>query len=41
MSIICSWCLKVLGEKEPKENKYISHSICDKCKEIMLKSIKK
>lgn len=29
MIVICSWCKKVLREKEPLEDKSLSHTICD------------
>jgi len=32
MKIICAWCKKSLGEKEPIDDKRISHGICDDCK---------
>ena len=36
MIIVCSWCGRYLGQKEPLGNTAISHSICLKCKnEIM------
>ena len=31
MLIQCGWCDKNMGEKEPLENKSITHGICDKC----------
>ena len=31
MIIICAWCKKVLGEKEPLENKADTHGICKIC----------
>lgn len=27
----CAWCGEVLGEKEPLEDKRITHTICDDC----------
>jgi len=41
MLVICSWCGKPLGEKEPKEDKSISHSICEECKKKVKEQIKK
>lgn len=35
MTIICAWCKKALGEKEPLEDKSISHTICPGCKEMI------
>jgi len=32
MIIICAWCQENLGEKEPMENKNITHGMCEKCK---------
>jgi len=31
MIIKCAWCGKYMGEKEPLENKNITHGICLKC----------
>lgn len=31
MTIFCSWCKKFMGEKEPKEDKSITHGICPEC----------
>lgn len=31
MNIVCAWCGKHLGEKEPLEDKSTSHTICDEC----------
>lgn len=31
MKIICAWCRKDMGEKEPLSDKRISHSICKEC----------
>jgi len=30
---VCAWCQKYLGEKEPLEDKSITHTICGACKE--------
>ena len=32
MKIVCAWCNKNLEEKEPVDDKSISHGICDSCK---------
>ena len=37
MLIICSWCKKKLGEKEPLEDKRKTHSICNECYEKLTK----
>jgi len=31
MRIVCAWCGKELGEKEPLEDKRITHGICPEC----------
>ena len=31
MIIICSWCGKELGEKEPFEDESASHTKCEEC----------
>jgi hypothetical protein len=31
MRVICAWCEKFIKEKEPINNRTISHGICDKC----------
>jgi hypothetical protein len=33
MKIVCAWCGKHLGKKEPTENKHVTHTICKKCRE--------
>ena len=40
MKVICSWCQRELGEKEPKEDKCISHTICEECIEKLLAELK-
>lgn len=37
MIIICAWCSKNEGEKQPLENKEITHSICQECSEQLTK----
>ncbi len=42
MKIICSYCRLDLGEKEPFEDKSLSHSICPKCmdyQQIMMEGL--
>ena len=39
MIIICSRCKINMGEKEPLENKNITHGICTKCLEEYKKEI--
>ena len=41
MKIICSYCRKDLGVKDPLENKDTTDGICDKCFEIEMKKIRK
>lgn len=31
MKIVCAWCQKDLGEKEPLEDKNVTHGICVDC----------
>jgi DNA-directed RNA polymerase subunit RPC12/RpoP len=31
MKVVCAWCGKDMGEKEPKEDKGTTHSICPQC----------
>lgn len=31
MKIVCAWCGKTTGEKEPLEDKSVTHGICEKC----------
>ena len=31
MIILCAWCQINMGEKEPIENKNITHGMCKKC----------
>ena len=37
--IICGWCTKDMGEKEPLEDKVITHSICRPCSDDLLREI--
>jgi hypothetical protein len=39
MKVICAWCKKDLGDKEPLEEKTISHSICENCYSSIIDSI--
>lgn len=36
----CSYCLTIMGEKEPLENKAITDGICDACMEKELNKFK-
>ena len=36
MIIVCAWCGKPLGEKEPYDDKSVTHGICEACKERAL-----
>lgn len=38
---ICSYCNKSMGEKEPLENKAVSHGICPECYETEINNLKK
>lgn len=37
MKIVCAWCKSNMGEKEPKEDDSITHSICPACRKKLLK----
>jgi len=39
--ILCAWCGKNLGEKEPLEDKSITHGICKECKKQLLADLNK
>lgn len=28
---VCAWCGKDMGEKEPLEDKSVTHGMCEKC----------
>jgi hypothetical protein len=38
MKIVCAWCEEVIRDSDAD---LISHGICDKCRDKMLKSIRK
>ena len=40
MKIVCAWCKKPIGKKEPLHNTAISHGICEKCKQKMQRELK-
>jgi uncharacterized CHY-type Zn-finger protein len=31
MKVVCAWCGKSLGEKEPYDSEETSHGMCDDC----------
>lgn len=37
MQVICAWCNKDLGQKEPLEETKVSHGICPICMESLLR----
>lgn len=39
MIVICAWCKKDLGVKEPLEDKAVSHGMCPECVELTLEEI--
>ena len=41
MIVLCAWCKKFIREKEPKEDKSVSHSCCEECKKKVDEQIKK
>lgn len=36
---ICSYCTRPMGEKEPLDDKRISHGICEKCDDDLVASV--
>ena len=41
MKVICSWCDKDLGEKEPLADTRVSHGICEDCRKKIMEGIKR
>ena len=42
MKVICGWCKRDLGEKEPLDQPYpISHGICENCQRQLLSQLEK
>ena len=41
MIIICAWCQRLLGKKEPVEDERITHGICLECQVKLLLEAKK
>jgi hypothetical protein len=39
MIIQCAWCLKMVGEKAPFEDKAVTHGICEQCQKKMMKQV--
>lgn len=39
MKIVCAWCQKDMGEREPFDDPITSHGICPACFEIEIKEI--
>lgn len=37
MIIVCGWCGKDMGEKEPKDDPSVTHGICDLCQVMIAK----
>lgn len=37
MKVICAWCRKDMGEKEPLEEKIISHGMCEDCRRKVMR----
>ena len=37
MFLICGWCKKDMGEKEPLDNKDMTHGICKVCADALKK----
>jgi len=40
MRVICAWCNRPMGEKEPYEDETISHGMCGKCKRKVDQEVK-
>jgi len=40
MKVICSWCDKDLGEKEPLADTRVSHGICEDCRKKIMRGMK-
>ncbi len=36
---ICAWCNRPMGEKEPFDDKSITHGMCEKCADNMEASV--
>jgi len=41
MIVICAWCKRALGMKEPMEDERITHGICLECQVKLLSEAKK
>ena len=41
MKVICSWCGKDLGEKEPFVDNRVSHGICEDCRKKIMEGMKR
>ena len=39
MRIICAWCGKSMGQKEPLDDDSVTHGICDQCRERLEREI--
>lgn len=35
----CAWCLEMMGEVSPVSDTSVTHGICDKCQEELMKKI--
>lgn len=40
MFIFCSWCAKAMGEKEPLNDRTITHGVCSLCQEEIARQMK-
>ena len=38
--VICAWCKRVLGMKEPVEDERITHGICSECQLKLIREAK-
>ena len=41
MKIVCAWCKKPLGDKEPLSDTSVTHTICPECLKAMDNPVKK
>lgn len=39
MRVICSWCNRDLGVKEPLSNPEVSHGMCDTCRQRVAEEV--
>jgi hypothetical protein len=37
----CAWCLLMLGESPPYSDKSVTHGMCEKCSDKMMREVEK